>query len=141
MEESKLDLKFKERVMKTLRFHIVPEKMTLRTKRRKERIQKIINSIDEKGNADTKLSDFGEESDERLALRRFHIKDAQQKSDLIYRLKTESIEYDMKNIGDKIKEEKSNFVPEIYTFKILSETQTNHRDKKIIQHATQLKNE
>lgn len=124
--------------METICVHMGPEKMTLRTKQREERIQEIINSIDENYNADTKITDFGEESDEMLAFRRLHIKDAQRKSDFIDRLKTESIEYDLKKIGDKIKEEKSNFVPEIFTFKFLSETQSHHHDEKIIQQATRL---
>lgn len=139
LKKGELDLKFKDRVMETICVHMGPEKMTLRTKQREERIQEIINSIDENYNADTKITDFGEESDEMLAFRRLHIKDAQRKSDFIDRLKTESIEYDLKKIGDKIKEEKSNFVPEIFTFKFLSETQSHHHDEKIIQQATRLK--
>lgn len=82
--------------METICVNMDPEKITLRTKQREERIGEIINSIDENGNADTKITDFGEESDEMLALRRLHIKDAQRKSDSIDRLKTESIEYDLK---------------------------------------------
>lgn len=96
LKKGELDLKFKDRVMETICVNMDPEKITLRTKQREERIGEIINSIDENGNADTKITDFGEESDEMLALRRLHIKDAQRKSDSIDRLKTESIEYDLK---------------------------------------------
>lgn len=130
---------FKERVAETIDCGIVPNVRKQRIKRQEKTIQQIINSIDENGSADTNLSDFREESDERLALQRFPIKDVQLKSDLIYRLKTESIEDDLRKMDDRIKAEQSNFVPEYYTFKFLTEIQSHHHDKNIIKQAMQLK--
>lgn len=130
---------FKERVAETIDCGIDPNVRKQRIKRQEKTIQQIINSIDENGSADTNLSDFREESDERLALQRFPIKDVQLKSDLIYRLKTESIEDDLRKMDDRIKAEQSNFVPEYYTFKFLTEIQSHHHDKNIIKQAMQLK--
>lgn len=137
MRENNLD--FEKRLVETIDCGIDPNVRKQRFNQQAEIIRQIINSIDEKGNADTNLSYFSEESDERLALQRFPIKDANQKSDLIYRLKTESIENYLRKMDDTIKAEQGKFVPEYYTFKILTEIQSYHGDKNIIKQAMQLK--
>nr|XP_034303148.1 uncharacterized protein LOC117681692 isoform X2 [Crassostrea gigas] len=137
MRENNLD--FEKRLVETIDCGIDPNVRKQRFNQQAEIIRQIINSIDEKGNADTNLSYFSEESDERLALQRFPIKDAKQKSDLIYRLKTESIENYLRKMDDTIKAEQGKFVPEYYTFKILTEIQSYHGDKNIIKQAMQLK--
>lgn len=137
MRENNLD--FEKRLVETIDCGIDPNVRKQRFNQQAEIIRQIINSIDEKGNADTNLSYFSEESDERLALQRFPIKDAKQKSNLIYRLKTESIENYLRKMDDTIKAEQGKFVPEYYTFKILTEIQSYHGDKNIIKQAMQLK--
>lgn len=73
MRENNLDL-FEKRLVETIDCGIDPNVRKQRFNQQAEIIRQIINSIDEHGNADTNLSDFREESDERLALQRFPIK-------------------------------------------------------------------
>ena len=101
-----------------------------RRKDRQDRIWKVINSIEEKWDQNTKHSDFATDSEEILALRRIRHWEAGQKSPFIKRLKTESILCYLDQLDNEIKTEKEEFQVNGYKWSFLSRN-LNHPNKEV----------
>ncbi|XP_022322114.1 uncharacterized protein LOC111123810 isoform X2 [Crassostrea virginica] len=101
-----------------------------RRKDRQDRIWKVINSIEEKWDQNTKHSDFATDSEEILALRRIRHWEAGQKSPFIKRLKTESILCYLDQLDNEIKTEKEEYQVNGYKWSFLSRN-LNHPNKEV----------
>ena len=99
-------------------------------KNRQDRIWKVINSIEEKWDKNTKHSDFATDSEEILALRRIRHWEAGQKSPFIKRLKTESILCYLDQLDNEIKTEKEEYQVNTYKWSFLSRN-LNHPNMEV----------
>lgn len=99
---------------------------------------KIIKSIDVEGNKNKPLTDFGEESDEWLALQRLDLGEVQQHSELIKRLKKDIIEYELNKIDAGMKEDASGFIAGRITLELLTKA-AGYVDKSISERAKKIK--
>lgn len=110
-----------------------------RQKRNAERVLKIIKSIDVECNTNISLTDFEEESDKWLALQRFDVGEDQQHSELIKRLKTEMIEYELNKIEKRLKEDGPGFIVGPHALNLLFKA-VGHSDNSISRKAKTIKN-
>lgn len=110
-----------------------------RQKRNAERVLKIIKSIDVECNTNISLTDFEEESDKWLALQRFDVGEDQQHSELIKRLKTEMIEYELNKIEKRLKEDGPVFIVGPHALNLLFKA-VGHSDNSISRKAKTIKN-
>lgn len=132
------DKKFQDRILETINLQIEERFKQQNEQRNKERVSKIIKSIDVDGNNHKTLSDFGEESNEWLALQRFDLEEAQQPSELIRRLKKEMITYELDKIVSGVKNP-SSFIVGLFTLNLLNKA-AGHSDKDISRRAKYIRN-
>lgn len=100
IENNVLQEKFHKRVSRTVKFYIDDEVRKQIFQRKIDIVNQIIDSIDEKWDADNTFSDISNDSDEFEALKEIEYTEAGKKSAFINRLKTESIMSDLNELDD-----------------------------------------
>lgn len=128
---------FQDRVSESINLEIDIVCKRQREQRNAERVLKIIKSIDVEGNKNKPLTDFGEESDEWLALQRLDLGEVQQHSELIKRLKKDIIEYELNKIDAGMKEDASGFIAGRFTLELLAQA-AGYFDKSISERAKKI---
>lgn len=129
---------FQGRMVESINLQTDNEYKRQRERRNAERVSKIISSIDKECDTTISLTSFEEEGDKWLALQRFDLREDQQHSELIKRLKKEMIEYELNKIDEGIKDA-SSFIVGPHTFNLLFRA-AGHSDKSISKRAKTIKN-
>uniref|UniRef100_A0A8W8KZW4 Exonuclease 3'-5' domain-containing protein 1 n=1 Tax=Magallana gigas TaxID=29159 RepID=A0A8W8KZW4_MAGGI len=120
IENNVLQEKFHKRVSRTVKFYIDDEVRKQRFQRKIDIVNEIIDSIDEKWDADNTFSDISNDSDEFEALKEIEYTEAGKKSAFINRLKTESIMSDLNELDDNITRGERNYEVKWITFSSLT---------------------
>lgn len=132
------DKAFQDRVSESIHLEIEELCKWQKEQRNAERVLKIIKSIDVKDNEKKSLTDFGEESDDWLALQRLDLREVEQHSELINRLKTDIIKYELTKIEEGMSNDASGFIAGRFTLELLTNA-TYHSDKSISRRAKTIK--
>ncbi|XP_061170113.1 piRNA biogenesis protein EXD1-like [Saccostrea echinata] len=138
IEKKKLQTCFQERVLEAINISLDPEAKSKRLERVQNNITQIIDSIDKDWEVSTKLEDLPEDGNEIRALKRIDLKKARKKSKFIDRLKTESIQIELKELRDELDSTGSDYIVKRYTLSFLSQIE-NHRKKAISKEARHIK--
>lgn len=133
------DKDFQDRMSESINLQTDNDCKRQREQRDAERVLKIIKSIDVDCNKNKSLTDFGEESDEWLALQRFDLGEDQQQSELINELKKEMTEYELNKIDEGINKDAAGFIVGPHILNLLSKA-AGHSDKSISKKAKYIKN-
>lgn len=107
IENSGLNQKFKERVLESVRLHIDTAAYTQRRDRINGHVMEILHSLENTCTTTTKLQDFEEDSDERIALRIVDVENAQKMSKNIQHLKREFIDSYLDEILKEVESEEA----------------------------------
>lgn len=140
IENSGLNQKFKERVLESVKLHIDRTVYTQRKDRINGHVMEILHSIENTCTTNTKLQDFGEDSDERIALQIVDVEIAQTMSEIIQQLKKECTNSYLDEILEEVESDQAELLVTSSKLRFLNKTR-GHPDKSIAKKAGRIRDE